>query len=863
MALAADRGPPSGTVTFLFTDVEASTRLMTLLGDEYPDLLDQHDALLRAVWARHDGYEINTGGDAFYMAFASADDALCAAVHGQQAIGAASWPKGQQVRVRMGVHTGFARPRDGDYAALAVNRTARVVGAAHGGQILVSAETVEALDAPPVLPLVPLGRFRVRDFDTPPLLYRVEAGGWTDPGRQPRVQPAEGHNLSRPLTQLVGRDEDRAWLEAQVGPSVLVTLVGQGGIGKTRLAIEVGLALVDRWPDGVWFVDLAPVRAGERLANEFATAVGAPQTPGVPSFEDVRRHLEDREALLIVDNCEHLSDAVAQTVHDVMVACPRLGVLATSRTPLGLREEVAHRLGPLSAASDDSPAVALFLDRASGLRDDDLPAVRQLCSHLDGLPLALELAAARTTAMRPALILDGLHRIPGLLRSTDPTLPERHRSLERVLDWSWELLNEPARTALRRLAVLAGSFDLELAGVACTDGTDISDRDVPELFWELLDHSLVRSDQVAGASRFHLPVSVRVYARGRTDLAETHRTVGSLARHYEETLGPERAIDRRWLSTMAIELDNLRGVVQDLVDVDQPLAQALAWSVGHYHDVTGAYATGVGETIEHLALLPADHPNRVGLLTLLADLHMRMGQVDLAATVLTEAETLAGSVASPTWNRVGLRRAQGALALRRGDHDRAAVLGRAMLAEASTPRDRSRAWNHVGLVHALAGDATSAIQAFEQDLASARVAGMEWFLATAHSNLAESHLQMGQRVSAAEHQLACLDLARDNGDPLHIAFSVMVAARLLAEDNQWPRAITLHRAALDALQIAGWALFDSDAKVSATLIADARDRLSDAAFERAEADGRAMPIDDAAEAADAVLRDVIGHAPGP
>ena len=360
-------------------------------------------ASCREVWARHHGAEVSTEGDAFFVAFDDASDALRAAVDGQRALAGADWPTEQPIQVRMGLHAGYARPVDDDYRALAVHQAARVVDAANGGQILATTEVVElGVDALPGLVLTPLGRYRVNDFDEPIELYRVSAADVEGDSRPPRVRPADSHNLVRPITSMVNRVAEQAELAEMVRPGTVLTILGPGGAGKTRLSIEVGLAVVERWPDGVWFADLASLSAGEVVPMTLALAVNAPSTRGNDALSDVVAHLADRTMLLVVDNCEHLVDPVCRIVSELLERCPRLGVLATSRVPLGLIGEQLYRLAPLRANDVDSDAVQLFVER-SGLGDDvDLDDVVRLCRAIDGLPLAIELAATRSHLLSPA-----------------------------------------------------------------------------------------------------------------------------------------------------------------------------------------------------------------------------------------------------------------------------------------------------------------------------------------------------------------------------------------------------------------------------------------------------------------------------
>jgi predicted ATPase/class 3 adenylate cyclase len=848
--MAGMRDLPVGVVSFLFTDIEGSTRLLRDLGEAFEGLLDQHHALLRSTWRDHNGHELNTEGDAFLVAFGEASEAIAAAVEAQRTLAAASWPTDMPVRVRIGIHSGYAQPRNDTYVALALHQAARVVDAAHGGQVLVSGDTAaRALELPAGIALERLGRFRVRDFDEPPELYRVAAEGLEPRDIAPRVRPAEGHNLVRPATSFEGREADVDALVGLVRPGSLTTVAGTGGAGKTRLATETALRIADQWEDGAWFVDLAPVSSAELVPEAVAQAVGVKSVPGVEPWVEVLNHLRERRALLILDNCEHLAETVCARVADLLERCPEVGVLATSRTPLGLRAERVHRLDPLPCDGADAAAVRLFRDRAAADVGADDPAVVALCAELDGLPLAIELAAARTSAMSPADILDRLRRSPSVLQSRDVSLPERQRTLERLLDWSYELLDPRARAVLRRLTVFAGSFDLATAEHVCAAG-DVAVDDVPELLLTLIDSSLVVTEAAAGASRFRLFWTVRAYATDHSGAEEQAAALRRLADRYVEQLGPQQATGRRWVSRMELELDNLRHVVAELPD--DATAQALAWSIGRFHDVRDAFRTGIDELARAAERLPTPGPNRVALLTLLADLHLRVGELDAADGLVTQAAELRAERGPADWDTAGLARTRGELALRRGDPLAAVAEARTALAEPHSDRGRARLQNQLGIALAAAGDMAGAAVAFEEELVAASAAGMETYLATTHGNIAEARLRLGDEGSAAAHQAISLELARALGQSVLVAFSMMIAARL----TRAREAAVLQTAADAALADASYALYEEDAEVRDALMASAREQLGDEDFDRAVAEGHGLDHDAAADLAAAVLAQV-------
>ena len=845
-------GLPSGTVTFLFTDIEGSTRLVRDLGEGYSDLLDLHHKLLRNVWAQHCGVEVLTEGDAFFVAFADASDALAAAVDGQRALSGAAWPTEAPVRVRMGLHTGYAKPVGDDYRALAVHQAARVVDAANGGQIFATDEVV-AMRAEAAVELTDLGRYRVRDFDGPIPLYRVSASDLTTDARPPRVRPADSHNLVRPPTSMVNRVTEQAELALAVEPGRLVTILGPGGAGKTRLSIEVGLEVVERWPDGVWFVDLAPLSAGEVVPMAVALATGTPSAPGNDAMADLLAHLAERKMLIVLDNCEHLTVPVARLVAELLARCPQLGVLATSRVPLGLIGESLHRLAPLGVDDVNDDAVRLFVER-SGLGDDvDLDDVVGLCRAVDGLPLAIELAATRAHLLTPAEMIERMRGGVAIVATSDPTVPERQRSLGRLLDWSLDLLGPDELRVLTRLAVLADGFDVALAEAVAGDEHVPVSR-VPELVWSLIDSSLVQREVAAGTSRYRLLGTARSYVLEGADEAELAGAHRRLADALVEALGPLRSSSRQWVTAMGVELENVRAVI-DHPDTDDLAARSLAWSIGQYHDVTASYRSGIAELRRWIERRPEPGPALVSLLTLQADLHLRLGEVAAAAAIVDRAAALAEQSGVAAWDDAGVVRTQGEIALRREDLVTAARLAEVALAAGpETLRGEARLWNLLAIARANSNDLVGASEALDQCLRAEEAAGLDAFLANTHGNYAEMLLALGDSAGAARHQLAALELARSMGQATLVAYSHMVAARFALDDGAAADAVRLQASADSILAGEGVSLYASDEEQRGALLESARRSLGDAGFELAGFEGASSRAETVADQTDSILR---------
>jgi predicted ATPase/class 3 adenylate cyclase len=564
---------PSGTVTFLFTDIEGSTQLWESAPEAMRSALERHDAMARSAIDAHGGYVFATGGDGFCVAFGRAADALSAAVELQEALAGERWPEGAVIRARMGVHAGEASERDGNYFGTAVNRAARLMATAHGGQ-LVCSKTAAAL-ADPGVGLVSLGEHRLRDLAAAETVFQVGEGAFP-PLRSVDAVPT---NLPTMRTELIGRSDEVDALAELVAGERLVTFTGTGGVGKTRLALAVAALVSAEFPDGCWFVELAPVADGAEVPKAVAAAMRAPVTT-TPALGE---YLADRRALIVLDNCEHLLDGAADLVDEVLMSAGDVHVVVTSREPLGLEGESVRRIRSLAMPEESATveearsvaAVRLFTDRAVAatdsftLDDGNVEAVVEICRHLDGIPLAIELAASRVRAMAPAEIARRLDERFRLLAGGSRRSQERHRTLQAAVSWSHDLLTDDEQFVFRRLAVFPGSFDLAAAeAVAATD-----DIDVVDCVLRLVDRSLVVFDPES--DRYRLLETLRQYGADR--LIDAEETNASRERHADHYLGfaewvaPQLSDARISVArpTVIAELDNLRAVVEWCVDNEQ------------------------------------------------------------------------------------------------------------------------------------------------------------------------------------------------------------------------------------------------------------------------------------------------------
>lgn len=850
-------------MTFVFTDIEGSTRLFHRLGDGYVKLIDRHNEILRSVWSGHDGYEVSTEGDSFFVAFAGADQALSACADAQGRLASEHWAEGVEVWVRMGVHTGLASLHDGDYVSLAVHQAARLLTAAHGGQVLVSEATASALQDPGSLRLVPLGRYRLRGFDEPQNVYQLTGPGLAETFPAVRAVPAEGHNIARRPTDTIGREDLVAAIAAQVEPGRLITLVGPGGVGKTRVAEDVGVRISAGWPDGVWLVNLADVAEPDLVASAVADAVGAPIRPGRDRRDDLIDHLRDQRAVVILDDCEDLVEACARQVRALEADCPGVAVLASSREPLHTPGEILWRVEPLGLPSESylSPADVLasasgllFIERAAAARpgfeldQSNAGVVAEICRRLDGLPLSIELAAALVAVQSPAEILAGLGDRFRILRSRNHGSSSRHESVERLLAWSYESLNDEERRAFRCLSIFASGFSLQTAAVAVGQ-RDSDARDVAPILWSLVDRSLVQPDLTAETTRYRLLDTMRSYGRGLLDAqGETTDVATSLCEHYLTTLGPWLPPDRAWANRVAQELENLRSLVHMLPEESQEPAQQIACVLGRYHgDALHTYVDGIEEVARYVGLLPMPSPTRVSLLTTLAFLHLRGGEVTEASALVEAASEMREEVGVPEWDEVTVDRARGEIARRSGDFEQAVTIARAALERPLTDRSRSRMYNLLGTSAGALGDLDTAREAFLEELELNRALGYEAYVASALGNLAEVALRQGDLQSAARYQMQCFDQAVALGSITVLAFSMIVAARLSGHLGDWQTAVRLHAKGEQLLEETGLVLYEDDRRQSDELLARARSELGTEAYGAAVAEGVGIEMEEALE----------------
>jgi predicted ATPase/class 3 adenylate cyclase len=697
---------PDGTITLLFTDVESSTALLQELGQDFADELQEHRRSLRAAFGEHGGAEVDTQGDSFFVVFPRAGDAVAAAQDAQRAL------KDRPIRVRMGVHTGEPDRIAEGYVGLDVVKGARIAAAAHGGQVLLSNSTRDLLDTS--VPVADLGMHSLRGFADPVHLFQLGSREF------PPLATAAATNLPRPAKPLVGRDADIAAVRTllQEPDARLVTIVGPGGVGKTRLAIEAARELAAEFADGTWFVDLSPISSSRLVLPTIATALGA-KGP-------LDEHLGDRRTLLVLDNLEQVASA-APLLAGLTDTCPGTAILGTSREPLRVAVEQEYALHPLAEA----PAVELFEQRAAPRRTAANRAdVAEICRRLDGLPLAIELAAARTKLLDPAALLARLDRRLPLLTTTSRDAPERQRTLQATIEWSYDLLDDAEKRLFARLAIFVSGFTLEAAEAVCDADLDV--------LASLVDKSLVRESEW----RLGLLDTIREFAAAKLadsgEAAELRRRHAEYYVRFVEQLeaGLTGGEQTERLEELEQEHENLHAALDELLAThatDQVLRLASALAIFWY--VRGFYAEGV-DWLERALASPnaADSP------------------------VYAKALWGAGMLAVLTGDPVG-----GGKRLEQGRELARAVDDRQTVARSLTM---------LGLLAFFGNDLDQACALLEQGVEAAREAGDLWCLADVLGTLGSIYPLHGEPDAGEQAGSEGLRIARANHDAHGIRMSL-------------------------------------------------------------------------------------------
>ncbi len=770
---------PEGTVTLLFTDIEGSTQLLRALGSQYPAVQHSHRRLLRATFASHNGIEVDTQGDSFMVAFRSATDAAAAAVDAQRALAAEEWPDEARVLVRMGVHTGEPERGPEGYVGIDVVRAARIQAVAHGGQILASQLTRDLL-ADAGYETIDLGRHRLKDIAEQERLFQIVVDGAPESFPPPRT--LGGATLPALHHRLVGRKDDLAAIESLLArPHVrLVTITGPGGAGKSRLALEVAAAAALEGP--VHLVGLAPVTDAGLVLAEIARAVGAREPAGRPLAEGIADALRGTGALLYLDNLEHLSQA-ARDIASLLHLLPDLDLLITSRAPLRLAGEHVVPLGPLPI--DDATTLFIELAAARGvvLHADTLPSVREICRRLDGLPLAIELVAARLVVLPPSRVLQALDEGLALDMEGPVDLPERQRTLRTTIAWSYGLLSETEKELHDALGVFAGGCTLDDARAVSQAGQSFL-RDLEALVaW-----SLVRSDIAEGDVRLSMLETVREDAAARLrengtldELRRRHaQRFLELARAAESELeGPDQA---RWLERLEFELDNIRAALDwHLAGCRVEDALTIVSALGNFWLMHG-HVSEAREWLSRALSHPEGVSDVVRADALWWSARQAAAQDDLEAEIplLEEALELFRTLGRPRETALVLGEL-GWISLQRGEPERAEQLCEEALSVARDTGDGaaiSGLLNYVADVYSARGDHLRALAAHEEALALRRTLDNPRLVTNSTYNLgiaAWENDEIDRARAAFDETLA---LAGELGDVLHSAAADFMLAEL-------------------------------------------------------------------------------------
>ncbi len=793
--------PPSGTVTFLFTDIEGSTRLWEDHPDVMPEALAQHDAVLRNAVESAGGHVVKTSGDGLFAAFRRVDAALMSALAVQRALAAAEWGKTGPLLVRVGLHTGDAEFRAGDYHGQAVNRAARLMTAGHGGQVLVSEATASLVgeQLPEGAELIALGEHRLRDLGRSELLYQLSHPDLRQRFPPLRTLDAFPGNLPLQVSSFIGREREVARIVQALDDARAVTLTGVGGVGKTRLALQVAARLLPQFREGAWLVELAPIRDPDGVPGALAAVFGVTARAGMTLEQSLAEFMRTKQLLVVLDNCEHLLEAVAELVESLERECAGLVVLATSREGLAVDGERVVPVPSLPspspdagpAAAGEADAVRLFVERARAvdpdftLSVDNTATVVQLCRRLDGVPLAIELAAARVGAMSPAELVEGLERRFDTLAGGRRRAVQRHQTLRAAIDWSYELLSVDERRLLARLAVFAGGCTRKAAEKVC--GTKPLDSNkVFGLLAALVAKSLVVAQRDGPETRLRLLETIREYGEER--LAENGETEIMRAEHaeyfwqwaldrFDELYGPHQIEASRRL---VAEHENLLAAVNYAIDTDN-VDVALQM----------VYDAPIDQRFGYRLVLPIDAVLR---LSDAADHPLYPVGLAAAAVNAVNCGDLAGSAAA----------CEEALAAARHlgrDHDDRVDL----------------------LVSVAQGGRAIAIGAwgqgaayFEEAMKIARLTLPPLFVANQLAHTAIAHTMAGNAGAAAPLADEGLDLARRAGAPISIVINLVALAGALADsDPPRARALLSESLQLRATHFEG----DFDANAQGVLIA--------------------------------------------
>jgi len=881
---------PTGTVTFLFSDIEGSTRLIQERGAVAQDLIARHQKLLRSAFDAAGGSEVRTEGDSFFVTFRSAPDAVAAATAGQRALDAEPWPDGAAIRVRIGLHSGFGALAGDDYGGIDVHRAARIAAVAHGGQVVLSDATrgLVANGLPDGVTMRDLGSHRLKDLPDPEHIFQLVI-----PGLQADFAPihsldARPHNLPTRLTSFVGRLKELEDLGRLLSENRLVSLTGPGGVGKSSLATELARQVVDAFLDGAWFVALEAINDPDLVASAIITALGIREGGSRAPGQLVRDYVRDRRLLLVLDNFEQVLGA-SKLVGALLREAPGLKIMVTSRSPLHIAGEQEYPVSPLQLPRpqpdggwtdktfetlESVDAVRLFVDRARSaqptfaLTPENARYVAEGCRRLDGLPLGIELAAARVALLAPATIVERLARHLPLPGTVARDLPDRQRTLNETIAWSYELLDPAARRLLERLSVFAGGWDLAAAEAVCGPAEEMG-VGVLDGIAQLVDGSLVRAVTTGPASRFAMLETIRDFATARFEEAADAPEIRR--RHAFHYLGLAESAALHlpgrdqvaWLARLTEERDNVRAAFQALIDAsDADAGLRFAAALWRYWQLDGHVAEG-RTTIDAVFALPgADRPSRARVRALEAagGLLYWSGEADRAGAMYAAQLTLARDLddrageADAMFNLAATVSQAGEIASAMAMLDEAIVVYR----ELGDRRGEARVDATRGIIIMLGGDATTAMDLMTRAAVQLRELDDVFFEALTISALSWVAFMLGNLRESLLNWRRAMALSRELGDVASSTIGLQALA-IVAAEHGLPEAAAQISGSFEALCRTYAVRPPAPLEVllaTPNYLAQLLETLGRERYERAAERGRTMSLEEAVDYAFAVSLDI-------
>ena len=858
-------GIPTGTVTFIFTDIEGSTKLAREHPETWESARARHHAILREAIECYQGYVFQIIGDAFCAAFHTAGDALRAAAKSQVDLFSESWGDAP-VKVRMGIHTGKAEAQStGEYYGyLAMSRVQRLMSAGHGGQVLISAASQELLleDVPENISLRDLGERRLKDLIRPEHVYQLVLPGLPVDFPPLKTLDFYRHNLPVQLTSFIGREKEMEEIKQFVLAHRLITLTGIGGTGKTRLSLQVAADVLHQFPQGVWFIDLAPLTDPELIPETILSSLGIPQQPGLTGLQQLNDYLKNKRLLLILDNCEHLIRACAGIVNAILSNSTELTVIATSREALGVPGELIWHVPSLSMpdvnqirsveALSQYEAVQLFIERAIlaqpqfEVTNENAPAVAQICFRLDGIPLAIELAAARVRALGVDQIQKRLDDRFRLLTGGSRTALDRHQTLRAALDWSYNLLSDDEKLLLYRLSIFTGGWTLEAAEEVGAGKNDIASYDVVDLLTRLVDKSLV----VLDGSRYNMLETTRQYAFEK--LAESGELEWIQSSHLnffmklaeEAETGLYGSEQAYYLEQLETEQGNLRAALKwglgSATESGFRLVSALwiFWFM-HAHFVEGS------QWFDQALSSSKTASAHIQMRLLIGAASNAFGQYQFERTMeLSEQSLILAREQQDTW-AIGMSLHHlGSVAMLQGDYKRAQLL----LEEGLILTHDMKSWNlesifldELGQLSQAQGDYMNAREYQERALSLDQKQGNRWSSSYGLAHQAFLAYQQSEYDKAKLLLKQALTLAPEFNDKRMISGALELMGMIAIRQDELERAAPLIGSAESVLESIGIAFVPEETNMINTL----HDQLGEATFEKRWAAGRLMTMDQA------------------